>query len=124
MLRTVALHHSPSNLLFLKEPAHTVIYTLSLHDALPIWSEPEWPEVPARRTAYAATCASCGCIVPDARCMGIRRRVAREVPALNPARELDAPTLSPELGQYCTLVYTLGPSQHHGRAVTIPCDRS
>src|SRR2546422_2103372 len=35
----MALHHAASGFFFFNDPATTEIYTLSLHDALPIWLE-------------------------------------------------------------------------------------
>src|SRR6266700_7806699 len=42
---------------FFNDTATTEIYTLSLHDALPIWSWIAWRQTRCRRFAWTASCA-------------------------------------------------------------------
>src|SRR5437870_7734172 len=56
--------HPPLPVLFFNATAPTEIYTLSLHDALPIWAL-RWPAAPAIARARTRQCPASGRYAPN-----------------------------------------------------------
>src|SRR5688572_31865194 len=68
---------------FFNDPETTEIYTLSLHDALPIWLLKSWATPPARRPTASIFCDWRSC--SSRRLRSVTSRVTESAPMISPS---------------------------------------